>query len=82
MGFDKALAAAELWSCNSCQQGPHDLSVHIRQPEVTSLKTDSQPFVIHTEQMQDGGMQVGYVVALAECMVAEFIGGSVNVALF
>ena len=43
---------------------------------------DFQAATVESQKVQDGGMQVGYVVALAECMVAEFIGGSVNVALF
>src|SRR5688500_10343664 len=42
---------------------------------------DFEPPIVQAEQAQDGGVQIGDVVALAEGVIAKFVRGAVDVAL-
>lgn len=39
---------------------------------------DFEPARIKTHQMQDGGMDISYIVSVFDCMEADFIGGTMH----
>ena len=58
----------------------HDFSVNISQAIVAALKSVRQSFVIHSQQMQDRGMQIVDMDLALGGPEAQFIGRAVNVA--
>src|SRR3954447_15306360 len=47
----------------------HDFSVHIREAEPAPLEFVSQPFVVHPEEMEHGGVEVMHVHAVLHDVV-------------
>ena len=58
------------------------MAVNICQPVVASGIAVGEPFVIETEQMQDGCLQIMHVDFVFDRLEAKFIGRSVNKASF
>ena len=52
------------------------------QPLVQPAMEKRQPVVIQTHQVQEGGMQIGDMAALLDCLEAEFIRGAVSDSSF
>ena len=57
----------------------NDLTVVDLQPFAAG---DFESAIVQAQQVQNRGVQVCHVVSFAECVVAQFIGGTVNVAFF
>ena len=55
---------------------PHDVSRHIRQPEVAAAVAVRELRVVQTHQVQDGGMQVVIVHRLLDGLETEVVGGA------
>src|SRR6516165_10125291 len=52
----------------------------VGQAEIAPAVAESQPFMVETHQVQDGGMQVVVVDAVFDGAVAELVGGAVDMA--
>src|SRR6516165_9140402 len=62
----------------SCNQRPHDVSMHIGEPEISALEAVGQPRVLHAQKEQDGGLQVVDVNGVGADVEAEFVGSAVG----
>lgn len=58
----------------------NNMTMHVRQAEVTAGVAECKSFVVEAQQMQDRGMQVVHVNSLFDRIPAEFVSGSVNIA--
>ena len=56
----------------------NELAVHISEPEIATLKSIGQFFVIEAEQMQNRRVQIVHVHFVAHDPEAEFIGFAKN----
>ena len=54
--------------------------MHVGQAEVAAGVAVGEPGVVEAEQVQDRGVQVVDVDRLLDGLVAEFVGGAVDVA--
>ena len=61
-----------------CQNVLDDLSVNVSEPIIPSLEAMSQLFVIESEQMEYGGMQVVNVDLVLGYSKTQFVTGSMN----
>ena len=52
----------------------HQIPSHIGQPEVTSLELEGQPFMVHTQAMQDSGLQIVHVHRVGNHVIAVVVG--------
>src|SRR5262245_48152898 len=59
---------------------PHDLPMHIGQPEVAAAVAEGELLVVEADEVEDGGVEVVDVDAVFDGLVAEFVGGAVDVA--
>ena len=59
-----------------------DLSMHVGEAVLATLKLEGESFVIETQKMQDGRLQVMHVNFVLGHAEAEFITGSVGVTRF
>ena len=51
--------------------------MHIGQTEVASSVAEGHPFMVHAEEMEDGGPQIVDGANVLDCMIAKIVGGSV-----
>src|SRR5207249_5192398 len=58
---------------NSRQHFADDFPVHIREPEVTALKTKGKVRVLEAQQMEDGRVDVVDVAAIRDRIEPEFV---------
>ena len=61
-----------------CQYLMHDFSVHIRQSHVAPRPSVGQFFVINTQQVQHGRMQIVYFDLVFDRLVTVFIGSPMH----
>src|SRR5690242_12309454 len=66
----------------SCQHFLHYFAVHIRQAEMTPLVFVGQPQMIHSQQAQNGGLQIVYVDRVGYYVVAVIVRFPEAEALF
>ena len=62
----------------STQQLMDDLAMHIGQPEITSSVPIGESFMVHAEQVQDGGLQVMNIHFVIPQVVSEFITAAMD----
>ena len=62
----------------SGQDARHQLAMHVRQSEVSALIAVGQSFVVNSQQVQDGGVEVMNVNWIADNVDAVVIRFSVN----
>ena len=67
---------------DSRQKFTDDASIDVGDAIVTPLMTISEVFVVETEEVEDGGMEVVHVHLVFDRPVTEFIGGSVGESAF
>lgn len=63
---------------NSGNEIVHDMSMHIGQTEITSIIAIGEPFVIESQLVKEGGVQVVHMHLVLHGVVSEFIGGAVT----
>src|SRR5262249_49517041 len=56
----------------------HHIPVYIGEPEVAALEFERQAFVIHAQQMEDGGVQIVDLDDVFDGVVAEVVGVAVG----
>ena len=56
----------------------HNLPVHVGQSEMPALKFEGQPLVVDTQALQDRGVQVADMNRILDDIVAEIVGGAVE----
>src|SRR5262245_44942260 len=60
------------------QQRFDHLSMHVRKPEVPSLKLEGQPCVIDAQALQDRGVKIVHVYRIFDDVVGEIVGFTVG----
>ena len=65
-----------------CQNVLDDLSVNVSEPIIPSLEAMSQLFVIESQQMEYGGMQVVNVDRLLADVEAQFVRRTIRCSSF
>ena len=61
----------------SCQDVPHDISMHVRQPEISSLPV-SQPFAVDSQAVEQRGIEVVDMDRVVDDIVAKVVRRSVD----
>ena len=54
------------------------IAVHISQPMIASLVSIGELFVINTQTMKNGGMQIVNLHSIFDGLITELIGGTVD----
>src|SRR6266480_4408217 len=73
------IVAADVRRRDSPQHLPNDLPMHVRQPSINAIVPESEPGMIDSQQVQNGGMNVIDFCGMVpvKLFVAPFIAWSV-----
>lgn len=60
------------------QDGLHDMTADVRQTEVTALEAIGESFVIDSEQVQHGRMQIVNMDHIGNGVITKLVGGTIS----